>query len=83
MDISFIRKVNLAEQLSDARPGVRELTEAEITAWDEAQIRAHYTTDPASIAGQSDSRGINISLMLLSHLETEYIAVPYIMHVPE
>ena len=56
MNIAFIRKVNLAEQLSDAHPSVRDLTEGEITAWDEVQIRAHYTGGPAPSTSQIDSQ---------------------------
>lgn len=55
MDIAFIRRINLAEQLSDAHPSVRELTEGEITAWGEVQIRAHYTGGAAPSISQTAS----------------------------
>ena len=53
MEMEFIQKVNLVEQLSDAYPSVREPNEGEIVAWDEVQIKAHYTGGPALTASLS------------------------------
>ena len=58
MEMEFIKKVNLVEQLSDAHPSVREPTEGEISAWSEVQIRAHYKGISALTATQSHYQGI-------------------------
>ena len=42
MDFDCIKKVNLIEQLSECYPHIEDLSEEEIRAWDEEQIRAHY-----------------------------------------
>ena len=43
MDHESIRKINLVEHLSESHPHITELSEREIHAWDEHQIRAYYT----------------------------------------
>ncbi len=64
MNIEFIRKVNLVEQLSDAHPDIGELAEEEIAAWDEDQIRAHYSEALASTVSASRKEGTTIGRTL-------------------
>ena len=52
MDLDTIKKINLAESLSEAHPHIKELSEGEIAAWDVDQIRAHYSAGTASKAGK-------------------------------
>ena len=55
MDLDLIKKINLAESLSEAQPHIKELSEEEIAAWDGDQIRAHYSAGMASEAGKQFS----------------------------
>ena len=48
MDLDCIKKVNLIEQLAECYPHIEELSEEEIRAWDEDQIRAYYIEARAS-----------------------------------
>ena len=57
MDLELVKKVNLAEHLSEFHPLIGELSEEDIAAWSEDQIRAHYTDTHAAITGSSTSSG--------------------------
>ena len=61
MNLEFIKKVNLVEQLSDAHPHIGELAEEDIAAWDEDQIRAHYSETLASTVSARREEGTTVA----------------------